>query len=118
MGNGGHDHSNNAFINGKNFPNNVVNPRLLRMVNGSVRTVQQSTTYFTTPNFGSAMQAVSGNGASVSPNVSLPPMPGLLRNAFVGPSYHDFDFSITRASAFPILVCSERTRGLRFAPTC
>ncbi len=101
MGNGGHDHSNNAFINGKNFPNNVVNPAVTGMVNGSVRTVQQSTTYFTTPNFGSAMQAVSGNGASVSPNVSLPPMPGLLRNAFVGPSYHDFDFSITKGFGLP-----------------
>jgi hypothetical protein len=73
----------------------------MQPVNGSPQIVQQSTTYFTTPNFANAMQAVSGNGATLSPNVSLPPNPGLLRNAFVGPSYRDFDFSIAKGFGLP-----------------
>ncbi|HXS12776.1 MAG TPA: carboxypeptidase regulatory-like domain-containing protein [Acidobacteriaceae bacterium] len=101
LGTGGHDHSNNAFINGKNFANNVANAPVKQTVNGSSTTVQQSTTYFTTPNFASAMQAVSGNGATLSPNVSLPPLPGLLRNAFVGPNYRDFDASIAKGFGLP-----------------
>ena len=47
------------------------------------------------------MQAASGNGATLSPNVSLPPVPGLLRNAFVGPNYRDFDFSIAKGFGLP-----------------
>ena len=70
-------------------------------VNGSSRIVQQSTTYFTTPNFANAMQLVSGNGATVSPTVSLPGQPGLLRNAFVGPNYHDFDASLAKGFGLP-----------------
>jgi hypothetical protein len=101
LGGGGHDHSNNAFINGTNFPKNVVNPGVTQPVNGSPRIVQQSTTYFTTPNFANAIQAASGNGATLSPNVALPPTPGLLRNAFVGPNYHDFDFSIAKGFGLP-----------------
>jgi hypothetical protein len=101
LGNGGHDHSNHAFINGTNFPNNTVNPGTMQMVNGSSRIVQQSTTYFTTPNFANAIQLVSGNGATLSPTVALPPTPGLLRNAFVGPSYRDFDASIAKGFGLP-----------------
>lgn len=95
------NHSNDAFINGKNFPNNVVNPGVKQTVNGTSRIVQQSTTYFTTPNFANAMQEVSGNGATLSPTVALPGQPGLLRNAFVGPSYRDIDASLAKGFGLP-----------------
>lgn len=95
------DHSNSAFINGTNFPNNVVNPGVMQTVNGSSRIVQQSTTYFATPNFASAMQEASGNGSTLSPTVALPPTPGLLRNAFVGPSYRDIDASLSKGFGLP-----------------
>jgi hypothetical protein len=100
---GGHkgDHSNNAFINGTNFPNNTVAPGVMQVVNGSSRIVQQSTTYFATPNFANAMQEVSGNGSTLSPTIALPGQPGLLRNAFVGPNYRNFDASLTKGFGLP-----------------
>jgi hypothetical protein len=101
LGGGSHDHSNGAFINGTNFPNNTVGTPVTATINGTTgTTVQQSTTYFRTPNFGAAMQAASGTGFP-SPNVALPGVPGLLRNAFVGPSYRDLDLSITKGFGLP-----------------
>ncbi len=102
LGNGNKsDHSNHALINDTNFANNVANTPVTATVNGSANTtVQQSTTYFTTPNFASALQAASGTGFP-SANVSLPPAPGLLRNAFVGPNYHNIDASLTKGFGLP-----------------
>lgn len=101
LGGGGHDHSNSAFINGTNFPNNTVGAAVKQTINGSANTtVQQSTTYFATPNFANAMQAASGNGFP-NPNRALPPAPGLDRNAFVGPSYRDIDASLTKGFGLP-----------------
>lgn len=101
LGGGRHDHSNHAFINGTNFPNNVANAPVTRTINGTPgTTVQQSTTYFATPNFANAMQAVSGTGFP-SPNVALPPVPGLLRNAFVGPNYRNIDASLSKGFGLP-----------------
>ena len=102
LGNGNkNDHSNSALINNTNFPKNVANTPITATINGSANTiVQQSTTYFTTPNFASALQAASGTGFP-SPNASLPPAPGLLRNAFVGPNYHDIDASLTKGFGLP-----------------
>jgi hypothetical protein len=102
LGNGNKgDRSNSAFINNTNFPHNVANAPVTATINGSANTtVQQSTTYFTTPNFGSALQWASSAGFP-SPNVSLPPAPGLLRNAFVGPNYHNIDASLTKGFGLP-----------------
>jgi hypothetical protein len=101
LGNGGHDHSNHAFINQTNFANNVVGKPVTATINGtSGVTVQQSTTYFATPNFGNAMQATTGTGFP-SPNRALPPIPGLLRNAFTGPIYHGLDASLAKSFGLP-----------------
>src|SRR5215469_14169161 len=95
------DHSNHAFINGTNFPKNVANAPVTATINGSKNvTVQQSTTYFTTPNFANAMQTVAGNG-TLSPTLSLPGPPGLGRNAFVGPNYHGFDMTVAKGFGLP-----------------
>jgi hypothetical protein len=102
LGGGGHDHSNHAFINGTNFPNITANQSTqTATINGTAgTTVQYSNTFFATPNFANAMQSTTGKGFP-SPNVALPPVPGLLRNAFVGPSYHGFDASLTKAFGLP-----------------
>ena len=99
--NGGNDHSNHAFINNTNFTNNVAGLPVTSTINGTPGvTVQQSTTYFTTPNFGNAMQAATGTGFP-SPNKALPSIPGLLRNAFTGPIYHGFDASLAKSFGLP-----------------
>lgn len=99
---GGHDHSNGAFINGSNFAGITSTEQTTSAtVNGSANTtVQYSNRYFATPNFASAMQAANGKGFP-SANVSLPPIPGLLRNAYVGPNYRDVDASLTKAFGLP-----------------
>jgi hypothetical protein len=62
--------------------------------------VQYANTFFGTSNFGNAMQATNGTGFP-APNVSLPPIPGLLRNAYVGPNYRDIDMSLTKGFGLP-----------------
>jgi hypothetical protein len=98
---GGSDHSNHAFINGTNYAG-ITSATLTQTatVNGSVTVVQYSNKYFATGNFRNAMQAASGTGFP-SPNIALPGAPGIGRNAFVGPSYHNFDLSITKAFGIP-----------------
>jgi hypothetical protein len=102
LGGGGSDHSNHAFINGTNYPNITANQSTsTATINGSTGTaVQYSNKFFSTPNFANAMQATNGTGFPAG-NVSLPPLPGLLRNAFVGPSYHDFDMSLAKGFGLP-----------------
>ena len=102
LGGGGHDHSNHAFINGTNFPNITANQTTsTATINGSANTtVRYANTFFATPNFANAMQATNGTGFP-APNVSLPPLPGLLRNAFVGPGYRDFDLTLAKAFGLP-----------------
>jgi hypothetical protein len=46
------------------------------------------------------MQAANGTGFP-SANVALPAIPGLRRNAFVGPNYRNFDASLTKAFGLP-----------------
>lgn len=99
---GGRDHSNHAFINGTNFAG-ITSATLTQTatINGQANTVVQYTNkYFATSNFANAMQAAAGSGFP-NPNKALPPTPGLLRNAFVGPSYHGFDGSIAKAFGLP-----------------
>jgi len=99
---GGSDHSNHAFINGTNYAG-ITSAVLTQTatVNGNANTViQYSNKYFATANFRNAMQAASGTGFP-SPNIALPGTPGLDRNAFVGPSYHGFDLSVTKAFGLP-----------------
>jgi len=96
------DHSNSAFINNTNFPGTTTGAQTTKAtVNGSSNVaVQYSNKYFATPNFANAMQAATGNGFP-SPNKALPPLPGLLRNAFVGPNYRDIDMSLTKGFGLP-----------------
>ncbi len=98
---GGSDHSNHAFINGTNFAG-ITSAELKQVstVNGSPTIVQYANKFFATPNFASAMQAATGSGFP-NPNRALPPPPGLGRNAFVGPSYRGFDFSLAKGFGFP-----------------
>lgn len=102
LGGGGHDHSNGAFINGTNYAGVTSTTQVQQAtINGTAgTTVRYSNKYFATPNFASAMQAASGTGFP-NANVSLPPIPGLLRNAFVGPSYRNFDASLTKGFGLP-----------------
>ena len=102
LGGGGHDHSNHAFINGTNFPNVTANQTTTTAtINGNANTaVQYLNTFFATSNFGPAMQAASGTGFP-NPNVALPSIPGLRRNAFVGPNYRNIDASLTKAFGLP-----------------
>jgi hypothetical protein len=98
---GGSDHSNHAFINGTNFAGiTSAEMKQVSTVNGSVTIVQYANKFFATPNFASAMQAATGSGFP-NPNRALPPPPGLGRNAFVGPSYRGFDFSLAKGFGFP-----------------
>lgn len=113
---GGHDHSNHAFINQTNFANMasavanattqkaaVNNPSCVPSspsYPGCLSIVQYTNTYFNTPNFYNAMQATNAIGFP-NPNISLPSPPGLDRNAYTGPSYRNFDASLTKAFGLP-----------------
>jgi len=102
LGGGNNDHSNGAFINNTNFPGTTTNvQQTTATINGSAgTTVAYSNKYFAVPNFASAIQAASGTGFP-NGNVALPPRPGLGRNAFVGPNYHDFDASLAKSFGIP-----------------
>jgi hypothetical protein len=102
VGGGGNDHSNKAFETGSNFAGiTSVENKTTATVNGSANTtVAYSNKYFVVPNFASAMQAASGTGFP-NPNASLPPRPGLDRNAFTGPGYRNIDASLTKAFGLP-----------------
>ena len=101
-GGGGNDHSNKAFYNGTNFAGLTSSAtKQTATVNGTAgTTVQYANQYFFTPNYFTAIQAASGTGFP-NPNVSLPPLPGLDRNAFVGPGYRDVDASLTKGFGIP-----------------
>ncbi len=102
LGGGGSNHSNKAFETGSNYTSILsTQSTQTATVNGSAgTTVAYSNTLFSVPNFASAMQAASGTGFP-NPNQSLPPRPGLDRNAFTGPGYRDIDASLTKAFGLP-----------------
>jgi TonB dependent receptor len=102
LGGGAHDHSNHAFINGTNFPNITANQTSsTATINGNTNTVvQYANTFFATSNFANAMQATNGTGFPAG-NVALPPIPGLRRNAFVGPNYRNIDMTLAKAFGLP-----------------
>ena len=101
-GTGGTDHSNKAFINATNFAGitTSANP-VSGNVNGGTTTVQYSNKYFSTPNLANAMQMKTAS--FTTGNVALPPVPGLGRNAFVGPRYRGFDASLAKGFGLPKL---------------
>jgi len=102
LGGAGNDHSNKAFINGSNFAGLTAGATTqTATVNGKAgTTVQYTNKYFSTPNYYTAIQSASGSGFP-SPNLSSPPPPGLVRNAFVGPGYRDVDASLTKGFGLP-----------------
>ena len=101
-GTGGKDHSNKAFVNGTNFTGiTSTQNQTTATVNGSANTVTSySNKFFSVPNYQAAMQATSGTGFP-NPNQALPPRPGLGRNAFTGPGYHDVDASLAKNFGIP-----------------
>ncbi len=102
LGGAGSDHSNKAFIQATNFAGltaNQVTPTAT--INGTAKTaVAYGNKYFSVPNFASALEATNGTGFPAG-NISLPPPPGLDRNAFVGPHYRDVDASLTKGFGVP-----------------
>ena len=102
LGGGGTDHSNKAFETGSNFASILTGATTTTAtVNGNTNTaVAYSNKFFNVPNFASAMQATNGTGFP-APNVALPPLPGLDRNAFTGPGYRDIDASLSKAFGMP-----------------
>jgi hypothetical protein len=102
-GGAGNDHSNKAFYNGSNFTGLTTSATTqTATVNNSPKPVivQYSNQYFYTPNYFTSVQSVGGTGFP-NPNVALPPLPGLDRNAFVGPGYRDVDASLTKGFGIP-----------------
>ncbi len=102
LGGGGNDHSNTAFETGSNFTGITANEvKQTATVNGNAgTTVAYANKFFAVPNFASAMQAASGTGFP-NPNATLPPRPGLNRNAFTGPGYRNIDASLSKAFGLP-----------------
>jgi hypothetical protein len=102
LGGGKDDRSNKAFINATNYAGiTSVGGPVTGTVNGTPNTVIAYTNkYFSVPNLRSAMQAASGTGFP-NPNLTLPPPPGLGRNAFTGPGYRDLDASLAKGFGFP-----------------
>jgi hypothetical protein len=97
-GNGGGDHSNNAFIKGSNFGNPGTAATTTATVNGSASTVAFSNNYFNVPNVTNLIQSTAG---AQSPNVAFPGQPGTARNSFDGPNYRNVDASLTKAFGIP-----------------
>ena len=102
LGGGGTDHSNKAFINATNYANILTGQQsTTATINGSANTtVAYSNKYFVVPNYANAIEAANGTGFP-SPNVALPPRPGLSRNSFTGPGYRDVDMSLTKGFGLP-----------------
>lgn len=102
LGGGGTSHSNKAFETASNFSGiTSTQSTQTATINGNSGTaVAYSNHFFNVPNFASAMQATNGSGFP-APNVALPPLPGLDRNAFTGPGYRDIDASLTKAFGLP-----------------
>ncbi len=102
LGGGGSDHSNKAFANGSNFAGiTSTQSSTTATINGSANTtVAYTNKFFAVPNFASAITATNGTGFPAG-NVALPPLPGLDRNAFVGPGYRDVDASLTKGFGLP-----------------
>lgn len=101
-GQGGHDHSNAAFINGTNFLGLTKTAVATKStVNGSANTtVAYSNQYFNVANFQNAITWANPNGFPAA-NVALPPQPGIARNSFTGPGYRNVDMSLAKAFGFP-----------------
>lgn len=103
-GGGNGDHSNKAFIQNTNFAGYAAaatNPTTTSAtVNGSSTVVSYANSFFAVPNYASAMQATNNVGFPAG-NVALPPLPGLDRNAFVGPHYRDVDASLAKGFGIP-----------------
>jgi hypothetical protein len=59
------------------------------------------TSYFTAPSVVSNTQPGWSTTSTVPTPTALPGVPGLGRNAFVGPNYHDLDFAITKSFGLP-----------------
>ncbi len=89
LGGNKHDTSNNAFENGRpnvNFPNSGT-----------------ATPYFTLP-----FAPVAGASGFAT---GLPTLPGVSRNSFDGPGYHDLDGTLTKAFGIPkVPVLGENAR--------
>lgn len=101
LGGGGSDHSNFAFINGTNFAGittNQVQPQ--KTINGSNTFYMLSNKYFFVPDQTNALRWAAPSGFP-NPNAALPGIPGMGRNAFIGPSYHDIDASLTKGFGLP-----------------
>ncbi len=102
LGGANNSHSNDAFINATNFAGVSSNvQQTTATINGSANTVvAYSNKFFAVPNFASAITAASGTGFP-NGNAALPPLPGLDRNAFVGPNYRDVDASLAKGFGVP-----------------
>lgn len=80
--------SNDAFKTGSNF----LNPGT---ANTGTSNDQFSNNYFTVPNYDNAITDNPGQTAT------FVPAPGIGRNTFPGPRYHDVDFNIAKAFGLP-----------------
>ncbi len=61
------------------------------------------TTYFTAPAVVSNTQPGWSTTSTVPTPTAIPGPPGLGRNAFVGPNYHDLDLALTKAFGLPTI---------------
>jgi len=61
------------------------------------------TTYFAAPKVVSNTQPGWSTTSTVPTPTQLPGVPGLGRNAFVGPNYHDLDLALTKAFGLPTM---------------
>lgn len=97
LGGGGSNHSNSAFYNATNFAGNT-------STGGKVGN-SYSSKFFMVPNY-TPQITYTGSGV-VQPTQALPYHPGLDRNAFTGPSYHDVDLTLSKGFGLP----SNRVTG-------
>jgi len=103
LGGASQDHSNDAFRRtGGDFSNGVPTPLFPNGV----------PTYFTPPSFtpGPSFSAVVA-GAPYGP---VPGLPGIGRNAFVGPRYFDIDATLSKAFGFPNMKVLGENAKLEF----
>jgi hypothetical protein len=99
--------SNKSFENQTNYPNYATDvaaataAQPTATINGTTNTpVAYNSTFFSVPNYASAISWANTTGFPAV-NQALPPLPGLARNSFNGPSYRDVDASLTKAFGVP-----------------
>jgi hypothetical protein len=105
--------STEAFKTGSNFanPGTAITgaPLTVPCQSSPINNYEFSNNYFSIPDYSSAITDCPGQ----STNVFIPP-PGLIRNSFAGPGYHNIDFTIAKAFGLPTMPVLGESAKLEF----